>query len=54
MLVEDLMEAFLAIFDGIAASFIKELEDFKIGFKDENIDYDSVIASQAQGYLIIH
>ncbi|HHX23202.1 MAG TPA: glycosidase [Thermoanaerobacterales bacterium] len=49
MLVEDLMEAFLAIFDGIAASFIKELEDFKIGFKDENIDYDSVIASQAQG-----
>ncbi|MDD4569440.1 MAG: hypothetical protein PHE70_04865 [Tepidanaerobacteraceae bacterium] len=48
ILKEDLLELFIAIYDGMTASFIKEIQDLRKCFKNEDIDVDTVIFAQSE------
>lgn len=49
ILQEDLLEVFLAIYDGMAASLINQMEETRKGFKDADINADAVISAQIEG-----
>ncbi|NLZ51983.1 MAG: glycosidase, partial [Thermoanaerobacteraceae bacterium] len=48
ILQEDLLEAFLVIYNGMVASLIRQIEKTKKSFKDTDIDMDAITSSQIE------
>jgi predicted GH43/DUF377 family glycosyl hydrolase len=49
ILPEDLLEVFMAIYDGMTASVIKEMEETRKGLSNSNLDSDAIIFAQIEG-----
>ncbi|MGI6235794.1 MAG: glycosidase, partial [Christensenellales bacterium] len=49
ILPEDLLEVFMAIYDGMTASLIKEMGETRKGLSNTNVNSDTVISAQIEG-----